>query len=416
MEDDFFLKSFLRPSKSLPFTITVVFLFLLGAVSNLSQLIGIPTSIGAWLLIVLIITSLLWGIFNQRTTLFPMMRLTDREAVLSTIQDVIATSNKVVFIGKFEPELFQLLWTNYQIRLKTTKKLNIDIYNYDSHIYFDRQHQNVATQLVEWDSSEDPVNHWCLANTQIVNLVIGKSRHHQRFITYFDSPDGGINGILVNRGVALSDDAISGMGFSCRVNMLEQGKELHGTIFDMRRFWEPLKKGWIHPVFPPTNSKEVRKEWRKAILEWFNEKALHFLSGGGKITITWKITEHSLTDAKAFTEWIEWQKNSVYIEVERYLLIDKAKCRQNATYREIVNEILNTYFPLSGNDRYKYYFINSTSLDSYLCEDFALFTLPDGRILAQDAERMESAMMKLFESILPKPFQLFQKIAIDSKH
>ncbi len=165
-----------------------------------------------------------------------------------------------------------------------------------------------------------------------------------------------------------------------------QKSEIEDTLNQITKLWEPLKNGFFKPIIPPIDNPKVREEWRNAILSNFNDFALSLIKSNNynKMKITWNLTENSLNDYLYFKEWIENQFKVVQealtdpntnFEVNRYLLINSNKYKNDSSYKEIISDIYNILYDLNRtyntSAQYHIKVVKTNNLSEILKKDYA---------------------------------------------
>ncbi len=397
-------------SKSLIDSAFLALITLIGLISGLYQIFSGPIGLGIILLVIAIISVLSYGTHKHWKFLFRVNFLSNNQEVYEASEHLLENSRHITFCGNLDNTLFEkfIKLSEKQKNQSDNNQKHINILNADPSFYNSLSDKNKITQILDMDAKSHNFNHMFYLYRQNINLLVGKIKERERLLLFFKCPDGDYNGIYIPRSSKLNLEIIEN---ACpTVNILEQLNNVNSVANKSLDFWAPLKRGWYHPVFPPDDNPIIRHAWRNSLLSWFNSAAQALIANAGELTITWKIDDFSLEDAKTFEQWLKWlmtETTNKRIKVKRYMLISKEKYNTENTYKGIVDQIISTHLPPLPrplNDNYEIYFINRDLLAPNLDDDFAFFTLKNGEIIAQDSVSDNKAGVEVLRVIFSKDY------------
>ena len=395
------------------------FPYWLGIVAGILQIFS---SFGSPYIGILIIVSIILAATREKWLLWviPVRFLATKADVYTTAEKLVGENEHILFCGKLDDKLLTIFTETFKKRSSNnpgrSPAYTMNILNSDPDFYSQSNTEKIEN-ILKMDALSDNFNHKFYFYKQNVNLLIGEAQGKECLLLFFQSLKTDYNGIYIRDGARLKiEDTI--IKEACpTVNIIGQLNNVRGVAEKSLEFWTPLKNGWFHPVFPPDEEPEVRKVWRDSLMSWFNSTASNLLSGGGELTITWKIQEWSDRDADRFKEWLNKLKNiskDQKIKVTRYMLVNIEKYKTNTTYRDVVNEIVDTCLPKPlprpAGEPYQVHFINRNILSSDLDDDFALFILNSGEKVAQDSYTDEKAGVEILKVIFSKDYNFVKKV------
>lgn len=318
--------------------------------------------------------------------------LATKEDVCKAVQELVQSTTEVLFCGNLDESIFKILVDAFNKGRPSqdvgSPRLSLKILNCSPDFYVSIDAQ-MRKNLLDMDAKyhDHTFSHKFHLYKQSVNFVVGKCKGKQKTILFFSN----LSGVYIRRGLTTNYEDLVMKDACSTINMDRQLNNISNVAEKTLEFWSPLQNGWFHPVFPPDDVGTVREEWRRSIMEWFNEEAKEILINGGELRVTWNIVKKSGDDASKFSDWLNVLKSATDggpIKVKRYMLISVSRYRRESEYRMLTDNIVNSYLPTlprQEGDNYAVYFLNSDSLPENIRDDFAVFVLPTGDMIAQDS-------------------------------
>jgi hypothetical protein len=343
--------------------------------------IFLPATVAA----VLLIERRRWkDLFNDRRRI---RELSDGETIQKKFSELVGAATHIKFIGpldKYKAELF-IKWIRNAETHRHQHQVSIEIFNTDTNFYRDAETRELVKSLIDLDKQHRFFNSYHSFNYRShSHLRVAGQNGHVRSMLIFDDRGPARHALLIRHSNWIPVPNLSQPNIF-PINFLQQATNFVEIDRQFWRFTEPLKRGWIYPIFPPLND-PVRHAYREAVLDWFNTTAISLVGGlQGDVSVTWLIEDGSEDDAKAFEKWLKLIRDDQQLTIKRFLLVNRKRFIKEPTYQSIVERIWKTYLPSNSANRYTIFVVNSESLDPGLKKDIALIKV-GAMEYAQDSE------------------------------
>jgi hypothetical protein len=336
------------------------------------------------LLVAFLIVSIFVGIWEyQKFSQSRIILLKNKNEIFKAIKKYSENSKyeNAMFIGELHKDIISDLLAN----LSSSHFKSVNIISGDFHSY-SNELENDKTEISDWvkqlyrleATMDDSIfSSRFLIDYQVCNIFVAKNNSEKRTIIFLKNDLNDYSGLLIrDKRFSISVETIVSKSFSMNIES-KQHSSISETLSQMEILWLPCREGYFNSVLPPLKDQNVRMAWREKILADFNIYASEIVTADeySEMYITWNLTELSKEDIATFSDWLNIlfeRTNSTSFTVHRYLLIDMVLYKKDENYKSTVAEI-NSFLSSHRNGNYKFYYIDSSSLQSICKNDYAWF-------------------------------------------